>query len=194
LLAIITVIGLFYGASPFIGRLVTTANASTTQLTSRPEAVNAPANANDNKSRDCNSGDPRKDKRCHFNQPNNAGDNDNTSGDSGGDATQPPFGSILVSNGDPRVGDVVGFNVIASGYQLDEISWWISGYRSDDNDNDSGFLDGATHSAGCGGNGSCTQYNEITPHHTGTFTIRGKARDRQGRESAEFATEVRVHG
>jgi hypothetical protein len=194
LLAIIVVIALFYGATPLIGRWVTTANASSMSATSRPEAVNGPAADNDNLSSECDTGNPRKDKRCHYDSPN-FDDNDNSVDTGGGvDTTQPPFGRILVSNADPNEGDTIGFNVIASGYQLTEISWWVSGYPSDDNDNDSGFLDGETHTAGCDGNNSCNQYNEITPHNRGTFTIHGKARDSQGRESDEFVTEVRVHG
>lgn len=195
LVAILAVITLFYGATPLLGRWVTTASASSMSATSRSEALNSPAADNDNTPSECHSDDPRKQKRCHYDSPN--GDNDNNGGQTGGggDSTQPPFGNILVSNADPNVGNTVGFNVIASGYQLSEISWWISNYRSDDNDNDGGgFLDGNTHSVGCGGNNSCTQYNEVTPHHRGTFTIHGKARDQQGRESPEFAVEVRVHG
>ena len=192
LVAILAVITLFYGATPLLGRWVTTASASSS-ATSRSEAVNSPAADNDNVPSECGSGDPRKQKRCHYDSPNVDNDN-NGPANGGGDSTQPPSVNIPVSNADPNVGNTVGFNVVASGYQLSEVSWWISDYRSDDNDNDGGFLDGQPHSVGCGGNNSCSQYNEVTPHHRGTFTIHGKARDQQGRESPEFVTEVRVHG
>jgi len=189
LLAIITVIGLFYGASPMIGRLATTANASAVPVTSRPEAVNGPANDNSDMSDECNSGDPRKEKRCHFDEANADNSNDNN-GDTGG-GNQPPVGGISVSNTNPGDGDTISFTVNAAGNQIDQVWWWVTGFQND-NDNDSS-LNGETHTMGCGGNNTCSQTANLTTGDPGVFTIHARARDREGRESAEFLVDVNVH-
>jgi len=193
LLAIIMVIGLFYGASPLVGQWVTTASASTGSAASRPEMANAPANDNENDDEDCNTGNPRKDKKCNYNRPNNTDDNDNTVND--GMGTQPPVVGISVSNADPREGDTISFAVNASGYQLDQVWWWVSNFpNGSDNDNENGqFMNGDSHYTGCDGNNTCTQYGTLRPGDPGTFTLHAKVRDRQGRESGEIVTEIRVH-
>ena len=132
-LRMVVVIVLFalFAAAPQIGRWVTTANASAAPATAGQVVVNAPAN--DNADEDCNSGNPRKEKKCHFNASNT--DNDNTGGN-GGLSDQPPGGAIALSTSDPNRGDTVFFAVTASGNRLDKVWWWIPDFPNDDNDNE----------------------------------------------------------
>ena len=186
LLAFIILVSLF-AASPLIGRWVTTASASTGPMTARPEAVSAPANDNEGQEELCDSGNPRKQKKCNFNAPN--ADNDNNHD---GVGNQPPAVGISVSNSDPNDGDTISFTVNASGHQIDQVWWWIPDYVSnDDNDNDSFSTE--AHTVNCDGNDSCSPSSNLTTAFEDTFTIHAKARDRQGRESSEVVTEVRVH-
>jgi hypothetical protein len=187
LLGFITLVGLF-AVSPVLGRWVQPANASSAPMTGGAETVNAPANDNDDEDENCDSGNPRKQKKCHFNEAN--ADNDNDDGDV---ADQPPTINVAVSDYDPDEGDTINFTVFASGNDLDQIWWWIPDYiNSDDNDNDDSFGTD-THTTNCDGNDSCSTSTDLHADFPDTFTIHAKARDRQGRESGEFVTEVRVH-
>ena len=186
LLAFIAMISLF-AASPLIGRWVTTANASSSPMAARPEAVFAPAADNEDEDSLCDSGNPRKQKKCNFNAPN--ADNDNN-GDGVGD--QPPAVGVSVSNSDPNDGDTISFTVNSWGHELDQIWWWVPDYANND-DNDNGSFSTEAHAANCDGNDTCAASSDLTTSFADTFTIHAKARDRQGRESNEFVTEVRVH-
>jgi len=198
LLAIIMMVGA-YAASPLVGRLVSTANASPVPVTTRAETAMAPANQdNDNQDEDCNTGNPRKDKKCNYNAPN--ADNDNADNDGVVNPPvpgNPPGGTIEVSNMDPRRGETIRFTVIASGTELDQIWWWVTTYTPRNNGNDNGdsgnLVNGEAHYGGCDGNNYCQQQVEINAGNPGTFTIHAKSRDRQGRESYENAVEIRVH-
>jgi len=193
LLAIVMAIGLFYGASPLVGRLVTTASASTAPMSSRPESLNSPAADNDNVSDDCNTGNPRKDKKCHFDESNNSDDNDNTSGDSGGNASQ-PTGGITVSNATPGDNETISFTVNGAGDRLDQISWWVTGFNANDNDNDSSLANNETHSEGCGGQNTCSHTGSIPTGDPGVLTIHAVVRDHDGRQTPEMIANVYVQG
>ncbi|HZO25851.1 MAG TPA: hypothetical protein VFH48_07645 [Chloroflexota bacterium] len=183
-LAFIMLFALF-AATPHIGTWVATASASSGPMTSGQEAVNAPANDNDDQDELCNSGNPRKQKKCHYNQTN--GDNDNdTSNDF------PPAVSIGVSNADPNEDDTFTVTLHATGHEIDQVWWWVPDVF-DDNGNENDDFDGEARFFNCDGIDDCTHSSDLTPRNAGTYTIHAKARDRQGRESGEVATEVRVH-
>ena len=188
LLAIILMVA-GYAASPLVGRWVSTANASTVSTT-RSETAMAPASENDNVYEDCGTGNPRKDKKCHFNTPNSDNDNGDRNDGAGPIPGNPPGGTIEVSNMDPNRGDNIRFTVIASGTELDQVWWWVTNYN---NGNNTYPVNGEVHYGGCGGNNYCQQQVQINAGNPGTFTIHAKSRDRQGRESYENAVEVRVH-
>jgi hypothetical protein len=194
LLAIIMVIGLFYGASPLVGRLVTTASASSAPMTSRPAAVNAPAADNDNLSAECDSGNPRKDKKCHYDSANTGDDNDNSGADVGGTSNQQPTGGLTVSSATPSNNQTISFTVNAAGDRLDQISWWVTGFNANDNDNDSSITNNETHSADCGGRSTCSYTNSIPTGDPGVLTVHAVARDRDGRQSPEMIANVYVQG
>jgi hypothetical protein len=195
LLAILMMV-LGYAASPLVGQWVSTANASTAPTTPGADTAMAVANQNDNQYEDCGTGNPRKDKKCNYNMPNNDNDNVDTPG-SGPVPGNPPGGTIEVSTFDPNRGDDISFMVIASGTELEHIQWWVTNYnnRNSDNDNDSGtfLVNGQMYYVACDGNNYCQQRFEIDAGNPGTFTIHAKARDRQGREAYENAVEIRVH-
>jgi hypothetical protein len=191
-LTFIVVFGLF-AAPPHIGHLITTASASTPLMTAQPAGVDAPASENDNESQDpsCTSGDPRKQKQCHFNQPNTVDDNDNTANVV---ADQPPTLRLGVSNYDPHDGDTISIVLAASGKAVDQVWWWVPDYASEnDNGNDNESFAADFHVTGCDGEDTCTRTSDMRTPFADTFTIHAKARDRQGRESPEVVTEVRVH-
>ena len=192
-LRVLTFVALFglFAAAPHIGHWVTTASASTPLRTAQPAGVRAPASENDNENQDpdCNTGDPRKDKKCHFNEPNTDHDNSATV-----PADQPPTLTIAVSDADPSRGDTIYFTLNASGRELDQVWWWIPDYAGTaDNENDNESFPADFHVAGCDGNNTCARTSDLKTPFPDTFTIHAKARDRQGRESAEIVTEVRVH-
>jgi len=188
------VIGLFYGASPLIGRLVTTANASSAPMTSRPEAVNSPADDNDNVSSECHSGNPRKEKKCHYDEANNGNGNDNSGVDTGGGANQQPTGGITVSSATPGNNQTISFTVNAAGDRLDQISWWVTGFNANDNDNDSSIANNETHSHGCGGQSTCSLTDSIPTGEPGVLTIHAVAREHDGDQTPEMIANVYVQG
>jgi hypothetical protein len=189
-LVIIVVIALFYGATPLVGRWVTTASASTTPLTSRPEALNGPAaQDNDNLAEECSSSNPRKQKKCNY-DGGTPYQNDN--GDNGG-GTPAPVGGISVSNANPGDGETVSFTVNVSGNDLNQVWWWVTGYSADDNDNDSSLTDGSTHFADCNGQSTCSQTATIPTGAPGTLTIHAVANDHEGRQTGEMQANVYVH-
>jgi hypothetical protein len=186
LLAVIAIFALF-AATPHIGKLVATANASTGPMTAGQEAVNAPAN--DNEDENCNSGNPRKQKKCHYNQADVNADNDN---DNPGD--QAPALAIGVSNADPKEDQTFTLTLHAWGNEIDQVWWWVPDpFDGDDNGNDNEDFFNQSQTFNCDGNDDCTRSTDLTPRHQGTFTIHAKARDRFGRETGEVVTEVRVH-
>jgi hypothetical protein len=190
LLAVVAIIA-SYAAAPVIGRWVTTANASTVSAASSPDGVYSPANDdNDNAGEDCNTGNPRKDKKCNYNQPKDDNSNDNFINDGSSDPT--PRSAIAVNSPDPGHGDTISFTVYGTGTDLDQLKWWLSNYNANDNDNDSSFGNGDTHYAGCDGNNSCQQTVSLNAGNSGTFTIHSTVRDRQGRESSEAVSDVHV--
>lgn len=177
-----------YAAMPQLGRWVTTASASSVSTGTRPELANAPANDND--SDDCNSGNPRKQKRCHYEQPNGVRDNDNDV-----NPDQPLAAGIVVSNADPGDGDTFTISVHAVGGEIDQLWWWVPDARVGDdngNDNDDSALT-VPHVLNCNGETDCWRSSDVSVNNPGTITIYSKARDRSGRESPETATQVRVH-
>jgi len=186
LVAILAIVGA-YAAMPQLGRWVTTANASASPADAAT-AVNGPLNDNDDDA--CSSGDPRKQKRCHYNQPDFTDDNDNDTADAA------PVLYISVSNADPGDGDTFTLTLRAVGQDVDQVWWWASDVAlNDDNGNDNGDDSGlaSAHFLGCDGNEDCTVTAEITVNNASTITIYAKARDSAGRESPEVATQVRVH-
>ena len=185
LLAIIVMFSLF-AATPHIGKWVATASASTGPTAAGQEAVNAPANDNDDDG--CNSGNPRKQKKCHFNEANVAVDNDN---DTPND--QPPALAISVSNADPEEDQTFTLTLHAWGNDIDQVWWWVPDESDDDNGNDNEDFVDAVRVFNCDGSDDCTQSTDLTPRREGTFTIHARARDRQGRETDEVVTEVHVH-
>ena len=171
-------------ATPQIGRWVSTASASAGATPSAREAARASANDNDEDL--CNSDNPRKQKKCHYNQPNVDNDND-------GSGDRPPVLTISVSNADPKAGDAFTLTLHAWGREIDQVWWWVPNVFDDNgNDNDSDSFLADAHVLSCNGDDDCTVSSDLTTRHTGTVTIYAKARDRQGRESGEVAAEVRV--
>src|SRR5262249_1745178 len=149
-----------YAASPLVGRWVSTANASTASATSRPDAIQAPASDNDNQYKDCGTGNPRKDKKCHYNTPNSDNDNDNPpinppiNGGTGPVPGSAPTTTLQVSNADPQRGETLRFVAVASGSDPDQIWWWVSDYSN----RDAPFLvNNEAHYAGCDGTSYCQQ-------------------------------------
>jgi len=188
-LAIIALVA-SYAAAPVVGRWVTTANASTVSAASGPGAVYSPANDdNDNQYEDCGTGNPRKDKKCHYNTPNV--DNDNADNDGNGPISgDAPVTTLEISNADPQRGETLRYVAVARGSDLDQISWWVTDYSN----RDAPFLtNNEAHNAACDGSSYCQQYVEITAGNEGTFTFHAKSRDRHGRESNESAVQIRVH-
>jgi hypothetical protein len=188
MLAFIILFSIF-AATPQIGHWVTTASASPGPGAPGQEAVNQTDNDNDEDTEDCNSDNPRKQKKCHFNQPDVFDDNDNTADD------QPLALSIGVSNADPNAGDTFSLTLHAIGDEVDQIWWWVPDVivnADNGNDNDDEDL-ATTHTLYCDGLNDCTRSTDVTARNSGTITIHAKARDRDGRESGEVATEVRVH-
>jgi hypothetical protein len=187
LLAFVLLVALF-AVTPTIGRWVATANASTIGMTTQPEGVHSPANDNEDEAALCDSGNPRKQKKCNYNAPNVDNDNDgNVAGDR-------PSVNVAVSNNDPNDGDTINFTVSASGNNLDQVWWWVPDYAGqNDNDNDSFAFSTEAHTVGCGGNDRCSESSDLNTAVPDTFTIHAQARDHDGRLSDEFVTEVRVH-
>ena len=176
-----------YAAMPHLGTLVTTANASAVSMSAAPESVNQPANDNDDS---CGRGNPRKQKRCHYNEPNVAHDNDNDV-----NPDQAPVAGIAVSNADPGDGDRFTISVHGVGSEMDQLWWWAPDARVGDdnsNDNDDSALT-VPHVLNCNGETDCWRSSDVSVNNPGTITIYAKARDRAGRESPEVATQVRVH-
>jgi hypothetical protein len=193
LLAIILMVA-GYAAAPVVGQWVSTANASTVTSTSRAETAMAPAyqdNGNDNQYEDCGTGNPRKDKKCHYNTPNTDIDNDNAYDD--GDGPGPggaPVTTLEVNTADPQRGQTLRIVAVAKGSDMDQIWWWVTDYST----RDAPFLtNNLAYYAGCDGTSYCQQYVEITAGNEGTFVFHAKSRDRQGRESNESAVQIRVH-
>jgi hypothetical protein len=182
MLGIISLFALF-AATPHIGAWVATANASTGSMPSRAEMLNAPANDNDDEI--CDSGNPRKQKKCHYNSADVDNDND-------GDGDVAPSLEVSVSNADPKEGDSFSVTLHAWGNEIDQVWWWVPDVISDNgNDNDSWLAD--SHVANCDGADDCSRSSELTAQNSGTIYIHSKARDRFGRETGEVVTEVRVH-
>lgn len=169
-------------ATPHLGRSIAMASASTGSLASSQETVNAPLNDNDDP---CDSGNPRKQKKCHYNQPNGLDDNDNAD-------SLPPSLTVTVSNADPEEDDTITLILHAWGTEITEVWWWVPDER-DDNGNDNEEFVNVAHVQSCDGQDDCWRMAELTPRHKGVFKIHVKARDSQGRESGELVTEVRVH-
>jgi hypothetical protein len=184
-LAMVALLALF-AATPDIGRWVTTASASAVPRSAGQESAYAPANDNESQAELCNSGNPRKQKKCHYNAT--TGDNDNN-----GMMYVPPVLGISVSNADPQEGETFTLTLHAWGGELDQVWWWASDVAADDNGNDNEEFVGVVHAFGCDGTSECVHTSELTPQHPGTIMIHAKARDRQGIESGEIATEVRIH-
>lgn len=186
-LRVLAMVALFalFAATPHIGRWVTTANASAVPISAGQGSAYAPANDNESQAELCNSGNPRKQKKCHYNATN--GDNDND-----GTANVPPVLGISVSNADPTEDETFTLTLHAWGGELDQIWWWASDVEHD-NGNDNEELVGVVHAFGCDGTNECVHTSDLTPRHPGTIMIHAKARDRRGLESGEIATEVRIH-
>ncbi len=182
LLAFVLIFSLV-AATPHIGRWVATASAQTGPTTVGLEAVNAPANDNDDDP--CNSGNPRKQKKCHFNQSNVANDNDDPN-------DLPPSLTAEVNNADPEEDDTITLTLHAWGNAIDQVWWWVPDAFDADNGNDNEEFVNVAHVQSCDGADDCTRTSDLTPRHEGTFLIHAKARDRFGRESGELVTEVRV--
>jgi hypothetical protein len=183
LLAFIVMFSLF-AATPQIGRSIATANASAGPISSGQETVNAPASDNDEDL--CTSDNPRKQKKCHFNETDAGDDNDNAD-------DLPPSLTAAVSDPDPEEDDTISLTLHAWGSEISEVWWWVLDDIDDDNGNDNEEFVGVAHVQSCDGEDDCTRTSELTPRHEGTFTIHARARDRQGRESGELVTVVRVH-
>jgi len=186
-LRVLTFVALFglFAAAPHIGHWVTTASASTPLMSPQPDNVRAPASQNDNESQDpdCNTGNPRKDKKCHFNEPNTDNDNSATV-----PADQPPTLTIAVSNADPRDGDTIYFTLNASGRELDQVWWWIPDYAGTaDNENDNESFPADFHVAGCDGNNTCARTPSRSTRRPAT--ARAASRPRSSPRSA-FTTEA----
>ena len=174
-------------ATPHLGRSIATASASTGPLASGQEAVNAPLNDNESQEELCNSGNPRKQKKCHYNQPNGLYDNDN--GDD-----HPPFLTAEVSDADPEEDDTITLTLHAWGNEITEVWWWVPDeFDNADNGNDNEAFVDIAHVQSCDRADDCWRTSELTPRHEGVFRIHAKARDSRGRESGELVTEVRVH-
>ena len=173
-------------ATPHIGRSIMTANASTGPMTSGQGTVNAPANDNDDDP--CDSGNPRKQKKCHFDEADLVDDNDNAD-------DLPPALAASVSNADPEEDDTITLTLHAWGSDITEVWWWVpdDANDGDDNGNDNEAFVNIAHVQSCDSADDCIRTSDLTPTHEGTFTIHAKARDSLGRESGELVTEVRVH-
>jgi hypothetical protein len=187
-LRMLVIVALFalFAATPHIGRWVTTASASAAPISGGQESAYAPANDNEDEDDLCSSDNPRKQKKCHFNESNVDNDNDGTS-------DGPPAVAISVSNADPHEGQTFTLTVHAWGQEIDQVWWWIPDVVEDDNGNDNEEFSDVAHVIGCDGNDDCVRTSDLTPHHPSTITIYAKARDRQGRESGEVSTQVRIH-
>ena len=170
-------------ATPHIGRSIATASASTGPMTSGQETVNAPLNDNDDDP--CNSDNPRKQKKCHFNQTDGLDDNDNSD-------DLPPSLTADVSDADPEEDETIALTLHAWGTEITEVWWWVPD-EFDDNGNENEEFANVTNVQSCDSQDDCWRLSELTPRHEGVFRIHAKARDSQGRESGELVTEVRVH-
>lgn len=190
LLAILAMV-LGYAASPLVGQWVSTANASAVSTTSRAETAMAPAadNGNDNGDpyEDCGTGNPRKDKKCHYNMRNL--DNDNIDVETGPDGA--PVMKLEFSNADPHRGEILRFVAVSTGEDLEQIYWWVTDFTN--RGDGTSLVNGQPYYAGCNGSGYCQQYVEISAGDPGTFVFHARSRDRQGRESNESAVQIRVH-
>jgi hypothetical protein len=184
-LVVVALIALF-AATPAISQWVTTASASAVPLSADQESAYAPANDNESQAELCNSGNPRKQKKCHYNAT--VGDNDND-----GVANGRPILGISVSNADPNEGETFTLTLHAWGDELDQVWWWVPDVAEDDNGNDNEAFVGVVHAFGCDGTSECVHTSDLTPQHPGTIMIHAKARNRQEIESGEIATEVRIH-
>ena len=172
-------------ATPHLGRSIATATASTGPLASGQETVNAPLNDNESQEELCNSGNPRKQKKCNFNRADGLDDNDNAD-------DPPPFLTAAVSNADPEEDETIALTLHAWGTEITEVWWWVPD-ESDDNGNDNEEFVNVAHVQSCDSQDDCWRLSELTPRHEGVFRIHAKARDSRGRESGELVTEVRVH-
>ena len=170
-------------ASPHIGAWVMTASASTGPSAAGQEAVNAPASDNESQEELCNSDNPRKQKKCHYNASDVVDDNDNDN--------PPPLLTAEVNNADPEEDDTITLTLHAWGNEIDQVWWWVPD-ELDDNGNDNEEFFNVAQVFSCGGSDDCWQTSELTPRHEGTFRIHAKARDSMGRETGELVTEVRV--
>ena len=191
LLAIVVMVA-GYAAAPLVGQWVSTASASTVTSTTRAETAMAPAaDDNDNQYEDCGTGNPRKDKKCHYNTPNTDVDNDNAYNDGSGPGPDgAPVTTLEFNTMDPQRGQTLRIVAVAKGSEMDQIWWWVTDYS---NRNEPFLTNNQAYYAGCDGSSYCQQYVEITAGNEGTFVFHAKSRDRQGRESNESAYQIRVH-
>lgn len=138
--------------------------------------VYAPAAANDNDP--CLSGDPRKQKKCHYNTPNFP----QQSGAPGQN------GSLTVeihpNNDHPVAGSP--FQIVVSAYNapISSLEWWTDGNASPSPLDDA--LGWGVNVLNCGGATSCSQTWTALPRNLGWYIVRARAVDTSGNVAQSF--------
>ena len=117
LLAFILIFSLV-AATPHIGRWVATASAQTGPTTAGQRGGEHPRQRQRRRSTARNSGNPRKQKKCHFNQSSVDNDNDDPN-------DLPPSLTAEVNNADPEEDDTITLTLHAWGNEIDQVWWWV---------------------------------------------------------------------
>ena len=155
--------------------------------------VRGPAADNiNNKDRDelCGSGNPRKQKKCHFNGwdlNTNGNDNDNgvvaSSTNAPGDVVTVDGLTVELSRSTdpPAINAPFAVSVKGSGAPIERVWWWAEGpvYQGPFVD-DLAFT--GTASFDCGGSDPCAWSWPVVTRYLGPYMLHARVRDRTGRE------------
>jgi hypothetical protein len=163
------------------------------ELAGALSGVRAPLsdNVNDN-DRDelCGSGNPRKQKKCHFNGWDNLNGNDNGNQTVQASDSFAP-GDIVTVNGltvelsrtaePPVVNTPFVVSVKGSGAPIERVSWWVEGPVHQGPFGDDLALTGVANFE-CGGSQSCAWSWPVVARYLGPYTLHARVRDTAGRE------------
>jgi len=169
--------GLILGVTGGVGPVMATQAAGGADLADLDGSTVLRPAANDNNS-DCHSSNPRKQKKCHFNNQDNVADTVQTEGAFGaagqnGDLTIDLWRSTdkPVANTQFRIG------VTGNGTPISFVEWWADSPGPNGGDD----LGAQGHvSMDCGGSWPCTLGSDVMPRNVGWYVLHARVVDVNG--------------
>jgi len=159
--------------------------ANATGVSARPESVTRGPAADDDDHSICYNGNPRKQKKCHYNGWDLDGVAPPVPTDASATGASISDGGLTIdlwrSTNQPSTNMPFLLALAGNGMPVERIWWWADGPDASAPPNDDLARIGVV-SYDCGGATSCAQTWTLVPRNVGRYTVHARVHDTSGRE------------